>query len=292
MLKRSHYIALGLVTVIALVILNLPARTSARLKLALGSLFLPLFGLVGASQQTASKVADSLTPRAELERQNELLRRENQQLRVQALQFFEITRENERLAKLVAWQQRRPEKLKLARVVMRDPANWWRSVQIDLGSLHGIRTNQPVLTPEGLVGRIQSVSLTHSQVVLVGDPRCSVAARVENEVRDAGIVGAGGPLDTSLVEMKYLPRTAIVKPGQNVVTSGEGDLFPKGIPVGRIVDSRAAEFGLYTEARVKLAANLPGLEEVWVLLIPPEGGTPNSRMRIGVTMDSRLKTGD
>jgi rod shape-determining protein MreC len=66
--------------------------------------------------------------------------------------------------------------------------------------------------------------------------------------------------------MKYLPRTAIVKPGQNVVTSGEGDLFPKGIPVGRIVDSRAAEFGLYTEARVKLAANLPGLEEVWVML--------------------------
>lgn len=267
MLKRSHYIALGLVTVIALVILNLPARTSARLKLALGSLFLPLFGLVGASQQTASKVADSLTPRAELERQNELLRRENHQLRVQALQFSEITRENDRLTKLIAWQQRRPEwKLKLARVVMRDPANWWRTVQIDLGSQHGLSNNLPVLTPDGLVGRIQSVSLTHSQVVLVGDPRCNVAARVENEVRDAGIVGASGPFDTALVEMKYLPRTAIVKPGQSVVTSGDGDLFPKGIPVGRIVDSRAAEFGLYMEARVKLAANLSGLEEVWVML--------------------------
>jgi rod shape-determining protein MreC len=267
MLKRSHYIALGLVTVIALVILNLPARTSARLKLALGSLFLPLFGLVGASQQAASKVADSLTPRAELERQNELLRRENQQLRTQALQYSDITRENDRLAKLVAWQQRRPEwKLKLARVVMRDPANWWRTLQIDLGSLHGVRTNQPVLTPDGLVGRIQSVSLTHSQVVLVGDPRCNVSARVENEVRDAGIIGAGGPFDTSWVEMKYLSRSAIVKPGQNVVTSGEGDVFPKGIPVGRIVDSRMAEFGLYTEARVKLTANLPGLEEVWVML--------------------------
>jgi len=267
MLKRSHYITLGLVAVLALVVFNLPGRTAARLKLAVGSLFLPLFGLVGASQQTIAKASDALLPRRELEKQNETLRRENQQLKVQSLQLAELARENDRLRQLIGWQTTRPQwKLKFARVVMRDPANWWRTVQIDLGSRDGLRENQPVLTTEGLVGRILSVSFDHAQVVLIGDPKCNVAARVENETRDAGIVGVSGPFDTSLIDMGFLPPRANLKAGQAVVTSGEGGIFPKGIPIGRIVDSRPAEFGLSTEARVKLNANLSGLEEMWVMM--------------------------
>ena len=267
MLKRSHYITLGLVALLALVVFNLPGRTAARLKLAVGSLFLPLFGLVGASQHAVGKVGDALLPRRELENQNEALRRENQQLKVQGLQFAELARENERLRQSLAWQKTRPQwKLKFARVVTHDPANWWRTVQIDLGSRDGITTNRPVLTAEGLVGRIHSVSFDHAQVVLVGDPKCNVAARVKNETRDAGILGASGPFDTSLIDMIFFsPRTSL-KAGQEVVTSGDGGIFPPGIPVGQIVDSRPAEFGLYTEARVKLNANLSGLEEMWVMI--------------------------
>ena len=116
-----------------------------------------------------------------------------------------------------------------------------------------------------MVGRISSVSLTRSQVVLVGDPNCRVAALVENETRDNGIIGAAGPFDSSLVDLGYLSRNANLKPGQNVVTSGLGGIFPKGILIGRIVDTRPGEYGLNTEARVKLAADLGALEEVWVL---------------------------
>jgi rod shape-determining protein MreC len=148
---------------------------------------------------------------------------------------------------------------------MRDPANWWRTVQIDLGSRDGLRENLPVLTAEGLVGRVSSVGLTRSQVVLMGDPNCHVSALVENPAHDMGIVSASGPLDTSLVDLTYLSGSASLKPGQNVFTSGLGGVFPKGIPVGQVVDSRPVEFGLYTEARVKLSANLGALEQVWVL---------------------------
>ena len=66
--------------------------------------------------------------------------------------------------------------------------------------------------------------------------------------------------------LSYLPMDANLKPGQNVVTSGLGGVFPQGIPIGKIVDTRQVEFGLYTEARVRLAVNLSALEEVWVLL--------------------------
>jgi rod shape-determining protein MreC len=193
------------------------------------------------------------------------LRRENDQYQALAVQTAAIARENDQLHSLFGWQQQAPWKLKLANVVMRDPANWWRTVQIDLGSRDGLRENLPVLIAEGLVGRVSSVGLTRSQVVLIGDPNCHVSALVENPAHDTGIVSASGPLDTLLVDLTYLSGSASLKPGQNVITSGLGGVFPKGISIGQVVDSRPVEFGLYTEARVKLSANLGALEQVWVL---------------------------
>jgi rod shape-determining protein MreC len=266
MLKRPHYIALGLVVLSALIIMNLPARTAARLKLGLGGLFLPLFGLAGSAQQLAGQAGQALVPRSELIRQNELLRRENEQLRLQSIRAEEAMRENTRLRQLYGWQQQQHWKLKLANVVLRDPANWWRTVQIDLGSRNGLSNNLPVLASTGaLVGRISSVSLTRAQVVLLGDPALKVSARVENETRDTGVIGSSGPLDSELVDMGYLSKSANLKPGQIVVTSGNGGIFPPGIPIGKIVDTHTADYGLRLEARVKLAANLDALEEVWVL---------------------------
>jgi len=266
MLKRPHYFAAGLVVLLTLTILNLPGPVAARLKHALGGVFLPLFGLAASSRQLAEKAGETLTPRAQLLQENEALRRENQELRVQAGQAAETLRENNRLRELLGWGQNAPWKLKLARVIARDPANWWHTLQIDLGSRDGMRTNLPVLTAEGLVGRVASVSYTHSQVVLLGDRDCKAAAVVENDARDLGILGTAGPLDGSMVSLGYLSKDANLKPGQLVATSGLGGIFPKGIRIGQIVDLRPVEYGLYLEARVKLSANLSGLEEVWVLL--------------------------
>ena len=250
---------------LTLAILNLPSQATARLKLGIGSLFLPLFGLASSTQQLAGTTEDAVVPRRELLRRNESLRRENQQLRLQATQAEEAARENARLRQLFGWQRQTPWKLKLAKVVLREPANWWRTVQIDLGSRDGLRVNLPVLTTDGLVGRISSVSLMRSQVTLLGDPNCKVSARVENETHDAGIIGASGPLETDFVALGYLSRNANLKPGQRVVTSGEGGIFPPGIPIGKTVDVQPVDYGSRTEARVKLAANLNALDEVWVM---------------------------
>jgi len=267
MFRRPHYIALGLVVFIALTILNLPSQTVAKLKLGVGSLFLPLFGLTSSTKQMASQAGDAIVPRRELLKQNDRLRRENQEFRLQALQNEELLRENEKLRRLFGWQQQQRWKYKLATVVLREPANWWRTVQIDLGSRDGMTTNLPVLTTDGfLVGRISSVMLTRSTVVLLGDPTCKVAARVVNDAGDTGVIGASGPLESEFVELGYLARNANIKPGQEVKTSGEGGIFPRDIPIGKILDTRSVEFGLATVARVRLGANLNALEEVWVRL--------------------------
>ena len=167
MLKRPHYIVLGLVVVLTLTILNLPSQTTARLKLAIGSLFLPLFGLTTSSQRLVESAGDAIVPKRELLKQNETLRRENQQLRLQLNDAEKTLQENERLRRHFDWQKKARLKTRLARVVLSEPANWWRTVQIDLGTRDGVSNNLPVLatTPEGfLVGRISQASLTRSQV--------------------------------------------------------------------------------------------------------------------------------
>jgi rod shape-determining protein MreC len=266
MLKRPHSIAAGLVVLLTLTILNLPSRTADRLKLAISSLFLPLFGVSSSSQQVVEKTGGALASRGELLAENENLRRENQQLRIQAMRAEETARENSRLWQLLGWQQTnhwgRP---KLARVVGHDPANWWRGIYIDRGSRDGVRANLPVVTTDGLVGRVSGVGFAHAQVVLLGDANCKVPAMIE-DTRESGVTGVSGPFETSLVPLEYLSKNANLKPGQKIVTSGAGEVFPKGIPIGKVVDAHPVEYGLVVQARIKPAANLLGLEEVWVLL--------------------------
>jgi len=268
MFKRKNYLALGAVVLVAVLVLSLPASATSRLKLVISSWFLPLFGLANAAQQLPADLTDDALPRRELLQQINALRHENEQLKTGQLQAAAAARENDQLRALFDWKKQVPWQLELAQVVMRDPANWWRTVQIDRGTRDGLRENLPVLTSDGLVGRISSVRLASAQVVLIGDPNCRVSALVENATHDIGVLNASGPLDPSLVELSYLTSGANLQAGQNVVTSGLGGIFPKGIPIGKVVDSQSIEFGLATEARVKLNANPGALEQVWVLMNP------------------------
>lgn len=266
MFKRPQYIALFAVVLLVLIVLSLPVQTAAQLKLALGGFFLPLLGLASSTRTLADQAAGALLPRRALLSRIAELSQENERLRLQLMQSNQVWRENSLLRQAVGWQQQAHWSNKLGRVILRDPANWWRTVQIDLGLRHGVRTNLPVLTSEGLVGRIDQVGMTSSQVVLIGDPKCRVSVVVEN-TREGGIIQAGtsSMLDASIVELTFLEGQTTAQAGSQVFTSGQGGIFPGGIPIGRIVDLNSAGFGLLTTARVKLAANLRHVEHVWVI---------------------------
>jgi rod shape-determining protein MreC len=174
-------------------------------------------------------------------------------------------KENERLRAQFGIARQNPWNKKLARVVARDPANWWRTIQIDLGSRDGVLTNAPVFTAAGLVGRVSEVGFAQSQVSLLGDPACRVAV-VVGDTKEHGIIApsSSSPLDDALVELNYLSRHSKLAAGQLVMTSGEGRIFPAGLIVGQVADVRAAGYGLFKEARVSLAVKMNTLEEVWV----------------------------
>jgi rod shape-determining protein MreC len=101
----------------------------------------------------------------------------------------------------------------------------------------------------------------------VGDPNCPVAASLLENGETGIIRGAsGGDLHGNLVELSYLSRHAAVRAGQLVVTSGQGGVFPPGIPVGTLVDARTVGDGIFIEARVRLAVSMGAVDHVWVKL--------------------------
>lgn len=267
MFKRPYYIALGIVVVVTLVVLKLPARTTSQLKLAISGLFLPFFGLAGSTEKLAEKAGNSIAPRGALLAQIEQLQAENQQLKLQAAQWDTIAKENARFRQYYGWEKQVPWKWKPARVIGRDPANWWRTLRIDKGLRDGVTTNCAVFTTEGLVGRVSDAGFAQAQVVLLGDPNCRVSVTVE-DTRDQGIIApaSSSPLDPTLVDLSYLPRQSQLRAGQRIVTSGDGGIFPPGILVGHLVDFRSIGYGLYQEARVKVAVRMNALEEVFVKL--------------------------
>src|SRR5256885_15767900 len=103
MFKRPHWVGLGVAVALALVLLNLSSETTSRLKFALSSLYLPLFGLAKSADKLGEQGGLRLVPKGALIEQVEKLRRENEQLRLDAMQSQEIARENAALREAVGW---------------------------------------------------------------------------------------------------------------------------------------------------------------------------------------------
>ena len=265
-IRSPKYIALMFVIGLVLLLLNLPHQISGQMKLAVGGLFLPLFGLAGSASSLKDQVIHTTVPRAELKHELDDLRVELARRDVESLAIEALRLENDRLRDALEWRKRQPWKLKLARVIARDPANWWRTVHIDLGKQDGLRTNLTVLTPAGLVGKVSLTGKGRSQVLMIGDPGCRVSCRVR-ETRDLGILGpiSSSVLNSQLLELTCLLGGSRMEPGNHVDTSGQGGVFPAGIPVGTVLQMRTGQNGLL-HARVKIMVNLNRLEEVWVIM--------------------------
>ena len=267
---RSQQTAVGAVLLTVFLLLVMPESVRARLKSAIGGLFLPVIGISTTGQAALESLGQlGVTEPGPFPTNQALGQAAGASPTVADLQLDNdrLAEENRLLREAVEWERRIPWETRLARVVGRDPFNWWRRIKINLGSNKDIRLNQPVISVRGeLVGRISEVGPLTSWVLLVGDPNCRFSALLKESRSQGGIVSPRQySSDPRVVELTYLPNDVELRPGQAVVTSGLGGGFPKEIPVGQVVDSWTSKDGLYTEARVKLHANLNQLETVRVL---------------------------
>src|SRR4051794_34259926 len=125
MLNRPHYIALSVVLSTVLIVLNLSTSSASKVKLAFGTLFIPLFGLTSSAHALVERGGGLLVSRRTLAQQLDQSQRDNEQLRIMAMQGQEALKENEHLRQLLALKSLPPWKFKAARVVGRDPTSWW-----------------------------------------------------------------------------------------------------------------------------------------------------------------------
>lgn len=174
----------------------------------------------------------------------------------------EISRENERLRTLLAFKQRSPRRMVAVQVIGRDISDWSRTILIDRGVKEGIREGMPVVAGGALAGKVIEAGSRVSKVMLLTDPDSRVACLIQ-ESRQAGLVAGtvGGK-----ILMKYIDLDAEVKPGELVITSGFGEIYPKGLVVGKVEGVMSESRGLYKCARILPQVNFSQLEEVLVIV--------------------------
>ncbi|NLN06693.1 MAG: rod shape-determining protein MreC [Firmicutes bacterium] len=179
----------------------------------------------------------------------------------------ELRKENERLRRMLSLRETSEYELIAAEVIARDPNNWFSTVTINKGSRHGVKQRMAVITTDGLIGSVLSVSPTAAQVQLLTDPRRSVSAIIQRS-RETGAVGTveSDPQSPGYLRMMKLPRDANVLPGDTVVSSGLGGVFPKGLLIGFVLAVGEDEQGLTSYATLQPAANFNRLEEVFVVI--------------------------
>jgi len=211
-------------------------------------------GSVGHAWSDYVDLRDLRTENQHLQGEVAVLKRRIEQMQEQAL-------ETQRLQRLLALKEASAARFLTARVVGKDATNWFKTVLLDRGSRDGVRRNQPVVAPDGLVGRIVEVTVTTARVQLLTDPVSAVGGLIQR-TRVTGIVSGNLGAGTRVT---YLPLLADVAVGDEVLTSGMGGVFPKGIPVGRITSVERRSGALFQEAALRPSADLGRLEEVLIL---------------------------
>jgi rod shape-determining protein MreC len=210
--------------------------------------------------------------------ENKKLKKQLAQARVQLAAAQTALRDNEQLRAMTKLPSRPgyPQGTNpvTARVIARSPTDWYSTVQIDKGRNDGIRPKQPVITGDGLVGKVESATSGTATVTLITDGSSAVSAQVM-PIGSNGILrpAVGDPND---LQLDFLKNGRQIRTGQVVVTSGfvSGgleSLFPRGIPIGNVKSISPSELQTYERVHVQPYADFRRMDYVQVLTARPAG---------------------
>lgn len=198
-----------------------------------------------------------------LRQRNAELEAEVSNLQAQVIQLQQEVGETSILAALVDFERARPEnRYKAAAVIGRDPSPFLHFVIINRGSNDGILRGMPVVTDQGLVGRVDAVISDAARVELITDTASSVNVRLQNAQTEASLVGSV----TGDVSLELIPPDIVIEPGDLVLTSGLGGGYPPDLIVGQVVNVRSRDFDLFQQATVQPVVDFNRLQIVLVIV--------------------------
>ncbi|MEE9281435.1 MAG: rod shape-determining protein MreC, partial [Myxococcota bacterium] len=194
--------------------------------------------------------------------ENESLREGINRLERENLRYREAMVSSERFKRLEAFQARREVPMVAANVITQDLSRWFQSVTIDRGSEAGVRAGMPVITGSGVVGVVAGTTPSAAKVLLVIDLQSRVDAYVQRSRARGTLRGCS----EEECEFDYVLREDDVKEGDQLLTSGLGSVYPKGLLVGTVASVERKPYGLFQSVRVSPAVDFRKLEEVFVIL--------------------------
>ncbi|MDD5262523.1 MAG: rod shape-determining protein MreC [Methylacidiphilales bacterium] len=208
----------------------------------------------------------------ELRSQNHKLTTENAGLQTENAILRSLKEENGRLREMIGFKDDSNFQLLPARVIQRDPSNWWNVVIINRGweGNPALASDQPVVSARGVVGKTGAVGRYASRVILLVDENCKISAVTETSHARGIVVGAtslsaGDPL----CHITFVGRDSEFAVGERVFTTGLGGAFPPNLLIGTVKEAPplAADknFGLYRDGVIEPTVDLNNLEEVFVV---------------------------
>jgi rod shape-determining protein MreC len=179
-------------------------------------------------------------------------------LTYQISQQKELEQENERLRVSLGFREKSGFSLIAASVIAKDSSNLSDTIVINQGLSKGLKKDTIIISEAGLVGRVDELSANISRVVLITDVNSRISAVISRS-RQLGVVHG---MPSGICKLKYLPLDSDIEIGDEVVTSGLSDIFPKSILIGRVVNIVREPGGLSISAIIKPSVDFSRLEEV------------------------------
>ena len=247
-----------------------------RLRMEITDRVIPNFSAVTAPVTSAVNILRSARSYTRIYQQNQELRRELQQMKAWKEAALQREQENARLLDLNNVRLD-PKFTKITGVVLADSGSPFRqTVLLNIGRRDGIVDGWAAIDGIGLVGRIAGVGARTSRVLLLTDTSRRIAVSIESNGQRAMIVGD----NTSRPPLEFLEAPETVRPGDRVVTSGDGGVFPSGLLVGQVTQTQSGRL------RVRLAADIQRLEFLRVLRHQPREIISNAGNLVGVQLSN------
>jgi rod shape-determining protein MreC len=169
--------------------------------------------------------------------------------------------ENDRLKKMLEFKSQSNFKLIPAEVISAGPGRFPGSILINLGEKDGVKKGMTVINIDGVVGKVSEVLVGSSVIQLLFHPNCRVAA-FDQRSRTQGIVKSKGGI---ILDLDNVPLDEDIKAGDEIYSSGLGEIFPAGLKVGRVITVSRGNDSVFQTIKIKPAVDFFSLEELFVI---------------------------
>lgn len=255
-------------TVLSVVLMVIDARFAALqpLRAQLGLLLTPLYYVAEVPARTWDTFHQLTSSRAELIAENERLRAESLLIQRQLQKLASLTEQNVRLRELLNSSSLVDERVLVAELIGVDPNPFTQRLMINKGERDGVFLGQPVLDASGLMGQVVEVMPHTARVLLITDAAHSLPVQVNRNGLRAIAAGTG---NNEYLELRYVGDTADIRVDDILVSSGLGQRFPAGYPVGRVVAVDRDPGHPFAEVKVAPTAQL-NRSRYMLLVFSPE----------------------